>query len=161
MIHFVKATLDEEWFRLAELVSGKIEALLFIRSVFCFCQIHNMEMKFLITIQVSNSYIFGSVWRTPQLAWGSASFTFYPTDLKDPVQQCDSFSRLLLQWIFAKEGHRVNGVSNAERDPRWLCVCFLLWHWRCQVCVAKFWMFLNIISLSVLRGRQSSTLVLF
>ena len=21
---------------------------------------------------------------------------------------------------------RVNGVSTAERDPRWLCVCFLL-----------------------------------
>jgi hypothetical protein len=29
MIHFEKATLDEEWYGLAELVSGKIKALLF------------------------------------------------------------------------------------------------------------------------------------
>lgn len=111
-----------------------------------------MEMKFLITVQVMNIYIFGSVWRTPVVR-GVGLFYILPDRFEGSSSTVKlSFSRLFLQWIFAKEGHWVNGVSNAERDPRWLCVCFLLWHWRCQVCVAKFWMFLNIISLSVLRA---------
>ena len=53
MIHFVKATLDEEWFGLAERVAGKIEALLNDKRVFIcnFFRIHNMEIRLRLQIK--------------------------------------------------------------------------------------------------------------